>query len=171
MLNQAATVFEERTETRLKVVSSILPVAMVLVAACVNGFVMAGVLLPYPDAGPDRTLDMKRTRNPKLIRAAVGFTLIEMIVVVIIIAVLATAIGPALLAHRRCEDRRDPEQRLGGGDATVNLYQADTDLSRIPRISECWRLARPSGCQGSVARESGHAQGRVGPHVRAGCSR
>ncbi len=46
MLNQAATVFEERTETRLKVVSSILPVAMVLVAACVIGFVMAGVLLP-----------------------------------------------------------------------------------------------------------------------------
>ena len=46
MLNQAATVFEERTETRLKVVSTILPVLMVLVAACVIGFVMAGVLLP-----------------------------------------------------------------------------------------------------------------------------
>jgi type II secretory pathway component PulF len=46
MLNQAATVFEERTETRLKVVASILPVAMVLLAACVIGFVMAGVLLP-----------------------------------------------------------------------------------------------------------------------------
>lgn len=46
MLNQAATVFEERTETRLKVLSSVLPVVMVLVAACVIGFVMAGVLLP-----------------------------------------------------------------------------------------------------------------------------
>ncbi len=46
MLNQAATVFEDRTETRLKIVASVLPIIMVLVAAIVIGFVMAGVLLP-----------------------------------------------------------------------------------------------------------------------------
>jgi type II secretory pathway component PulF len=46
MLNQAAGVFEDRTETRLKAVASILPVLMILIAACVVGFIMAGVILP-----------------------------------------------------------------------------------------------------------------------------
>lgn len=46
MLNQAATVFEERTEGTMKVFTSTFPVLMVLVAAVVIGFVMAAVLMP-----------------------------------------------------------------------------------------------------------------------------
>jgi type II secretory pathway component PulF len=46
MLNQAANVFEERTESTLKIFTSTFPVLMVLVAAVVIGFVMASVLLP-----------------------------------------------------------------------------------------------------------------------------
>jgi type IV pilus assembly protein PilC len=46
MLNQAATVFEERTESSVKVFTSIFPVAMVLFAAVIIGFIMASVLLP-----------------------------------------------------------------------------------------------------------------------------
>ncbi len=46
MLNQAANVFEERTESSLKVFTSTFPVLMVLVAAVVIGFVMAAVILP-----------------------------------------------------------------------------------------------------------------------------
>lgn len=46
MLNQAANVFEDRTEASLKAFTSVFPVLMILVAAMVIGFVMAGVLLP-----------------------------------------------------------------------------------------------------------------------------
>lgn len=46
MLNQAANVFEDRTEASLKAFTSVFPVLMVLIAACIVGFVMAGVLLP-----------------------------------------------------------------------------------------------------------------------------
>lgn len=46
MLNQAANVFEERTEASLKAFTAVFPVLMVLIAACIIGFVMAGVLLP-----------------------------------------------------------------------------------------------------------------------------
>jgi type II secretory pathway component PulF len=46
MLNQAAVVFEERTESSVKVFTSTFPVAMVLCAAVVIGFIMAAVLLP-----------------------------------------------------------------------------------------------------------------------------
>jgi type II secretory pathway component PulF len=46
MLNQAATVFEDRTEAVLKTVPGLINMLLVLLAACVIGFVMAGVLLP-----------------------------------------------------------------------------------------------------------------------------
>ncbi len=46
MLNQAATVFEDRTESAMKVFTSTFPVIMVLFAAVIIGFVMASVLLP-----------------------------------------------------------------------------------------------------------------------------
>ena len=46
MLNQAANVFEDRTEASLKAFTAVFPVLMVLFAACIIGFVMAGVLLP-----------------------------------------------------------------------------------------------------------------------------
>jgi type II secretory pathway component PulF len=46
MLNQAAVVFEDRTESSVKVFTSTFPVAMVLCAAVVIGFIMAAVLLP-----------------------------------------------------------------------------------------------------------------------------
>ncbi|HMN42223.1 MAG TPA: type II secretion system F family protein [Phycisphaerales bacterium] len=46
MLNQAATVFEDRTESSVKVFTSIFPIAMVLFAAVIIGFIMASVLLP-----------------------------------------------------------------------------------------------------------------------------
>lgn len=46
MLTQAATVFEDRTEASLKAFTAVFPVFMMLIAASVVGFVMAGVLLP-----------------------------------------------------------------------------------------------------------------------------
>lgn len=46
MLLQAANVFEERTESSLKVFTATFPPLMVMVAAAVIGFVMAAVLLP-----------------------------------------------------------------------------------------------------------------------------
>ncbi|MBY0261787.1 MAG: type II secretion system F family protein, partial [Phycisphaerales bacterium] len=46
MLMQAANVFEDRTEAVLKTVPALINMLLVLMAACVIGFVMAGVLLP-----------------------------------------------------------------------------------------------------------------------------
>ena len=46
MLMQAANVFEDRTEAVLKTVPALINMLLVLIAACVIGFVMAGVLLP-----------------------------------------------------------------------------------------------------------------------------
>lgn len=46
MLMQAANVFEDRTEAVLKTVPNLINMLLVLMAACVIGFVMAGVLLP-----------------------------------------------------------------------------------------------------------------------------
>ncbi len=44
-LTVAAAVFEERTETSIKVVTTLVPPVLVVLAALVIGFVMAGVLL------------------------------------------------------------------------------------------------------------------------------
>lgn len=46
MLNQAAGVFEDRTETSIKVFTTAFPPLMVVVASCFVGFVIAAVLLP-----------------------------------------------------------------------------------------------------------------------------
>jgi type IV pilus assembly protein PilC len=45
MLQRAAVVFEEKTETSIKVVTTLVPPVLVVGAAGVVGFVMAGVLL------------------------------------------------------------------------------------------------------------------------------
>lgn len=50
MLNQAATVFEDRTAAVLETIPKLLNILMVLVAACIIGFIMAAVLLPLIQA-------------------------------------------------------------------------------------------------------------------------
>jgi type II secretory pathway component PulF len=50
MLNQAATVFEDRTGAVLETIPKVLNILMVLVAACIIGFIMAAVLLPLIQA-------------------------------------------------------------------------------------------------------------------------
>jgi type IV pilus assembly protein PilC len=46
MLNQAATAFEDRTETSVKLFTAALPPVLVVMLACVVGFVIAAILLP-----------------------------------------------------------------------------------------------------------------------------
>ncbi|MBC7772388.1 MAG: type II secretion system F family protein [Pyrinomonadaceae bacterium] len=46
MLNQAATAFEDRTETSVKLFTTALPPVLVVVLACIVGFVVAAILLP-----------------------------------------------------------------------------------------------------------------------------
>jgi general secretion pathway protein G len=65
-----------------------------------------------------------RTTQPRA-RAAAGFTLIEMIVVVIIIAVLATAIGPSLFKKVGQSKISVANNNAAAIATAVNLYQAD----------------------------------------------
>lgn len=46
MLGQAATVFEDRTETSIKVFTTVFPPILVIIAAAVVGFVIMAILLP-----------------------------------------------------------------------------------------------------------------------------
>jgi type II secretory pathway component PulF len=46
MLNQAATAFEDRTETSVKLFTTALPPLLVVMLACVVGFVVLAILLP-----------------------------------------------------------------------------------------------------------------------------
>ena len=46
MLSQAASVFEDRTETSIKVFTTVFPPMLVVAAAVVVGFVIAAILLP-----------------------------------------------------------------------------------------------------------------------------
>ena len=46
MLHQAANVFEERTENSIKIFTAAFPPVMVVIAACIVGFVVAAVILP-----------------------------------------------------------------------------------------------------------------------------
>lgn len=50
MFQRAASVFEERTETSIKVVTTLVPPVLVVLAAMVIGFVMAGVLMALLEA-------------------------------------------------------------------------------------------------------------------------
>ncbi len=49
LLTQAATSLEDRTETRVKVLTTILPPILVVMVACVIGVVVAAILLPLLD--------------------------------------------------------------------------------------------------------------------------
>lgn len=46
MLTQAADAFEERTEQSIKVLTTVLPPALIIVLACIVGFVVLSILLP-----------------------------------------------------------------------------------------------------------------------------
>jgi type IV pilus assembly protein PilC len=46
MLDQAATAFEDKTEQSIKVVTTIVPPALIIVLACLVGFVVLSILLP-----------------------------------------------------------------------------------------------------------------------------
>lgn len=46
MLDQAATAFEDKTEQSIKVVTAIVPPALIIVLACLVGFVVLSILLP-----------------------------------------------------------------------------------------------------------------------------
>ena len=71
-------------------------------------------------------MTMTRTRKSQTFRAVAGFTLIEMIVVVIIIAVLATAIGPALFKRIGGAKTGVTQNNASAVATAINLYQADT---------------------------------------------
>lgn len=68
---------------------------------------------------------MTRTRQAISHRAARGFTLIEMIVVVIIIAVLATVIGPSLWSKIGSSKQAVAASNAAAIVTAINLYQAD----------------------------------------------
>jgi general secretion pathway protein F len=46
MLSQAAAVFEDRTETSIKVFTTVFPPMLVIVAAAIVGFVIMAIMLP-----------------------------------------------------------------------------------------------------------------------------
>ncbi len=46
MLDQAATAFEDKTEQSIKIVTTIVPPALIIVLACLVGFVVLSILLP-----------------------------------------------------------------------------------------------------------------------------
>ncbi len=86
---------------------------------------------------------MKRNQSVRRRSSRAGFTLIEMIVVVIIIAVLATAIGPALFKRIGQSKHSVALANASSVAQAVNLYQMDNGA--LPDPSNMAVLcARPS---------------------------
>jgi len=46
VLDQAATAFEDQTEQSIRILTTILPPILIIVLACVVGFVVLSILLP-----------------------------------------------------------------------------------------------------------------------------
>ena len=100
---------------------------------------------------------MNRNLRPLMARAARGFTLIEMLVVIAIIALLAGLVGPAVM------------DRLGGAKSkTAGIQIADLDKAlEIFKLDVGRYPSNAEGLQALVAKPAS-AGGRNGPHPKGG---
>jgi general secretion pathway protein G len=76
-------------------------------------------------------MTIDRPRRARAIRR--GFTLLEMIVVVTIIALLATLVAPKLLGNIGTAKRRKAQHSVESLSSQVQIWMANEGLSSLPR--------------------------------------
>jgi general secretion pathway protein G len=74
-------------------------------------------------------------------RRDAGFTLIEMLVVVFILALLAGLVGPPLFDHFEGTKKKTAKTQVEGFEQSVRMFQLDT--GRLPTTSEGLRVLIP----------------------------
>ena len=168
MLLQTAEAYERETAAAIQRVMTVVPAVFIVLLALVVGFVLVAILLPIVNmetvhrAGYEEPL--MRTR--KSCRRRTGFTMVEIIVVVIIISILAALIVPKFIGRVGEAKRSTAMQQIAEIEKAVDLFQLR--LRAIP--DEPGRTGDPSQRHPRGELEGAHAQGQapdrpVGPDV------
>lgn len=100
---------------------------------------------------------MNRNLRPLMARAARGFTLIEMLVVIAIIALLAGLVGPAVMDRLGGAKSKTAGIQIADLDKALELFKLD--VGRYPTNAE--------GLQALVAKPAA-ANGWNGPYLKGG---
>ncbi len=89
--------------------------------------------------------DSMHTRNRTNAAPQKGFTLLELLVVVVIIGLLTSIVGPKLMAHIGRSERTAAKAQLDAFDKALQAYRVD--MGRYPSSSEGLKalVQRPAG--------------------------